>query len=426
MNILLLGSGGREHALAWKLSQSQLLKNLYIAPGNAGTAKTGTNLPLSADNFQDIRQAVLDYHIDMVVVGPETPLVNGIHDFFLADPDIRHVPVIGPVKQAAMLEGSKDFAKEFMNRHGIPTARHKTFDKSTLREGVDFLHTLNPPYVLKADGLAAGKGVVISKSIDEAVDELTRMLMDSKFGAASQKVVIEEFLTGIELSVFILSDGLHYVTFPEAKDYKKIGENDTGPNTGGMGSVSPVSFADDIFMQKVTQQVIMPTMAGLQTDGIEYKGFIFFGLINVDGNPYVIEYNCRLGDPETESVIPRLKNDLVQLFTAVANQSLHKETIHTDPRFAASVMLVSQGYPDAYVKGKVITGEELVSDSMVFHAGTVLNPETDEIITQGGRVMAITSLGLTMDEALKKSYNTISLINYDGKTYRHDIGFDLT
>ena len=425
MNILLLGSGGREHALAWKLAQSPLLTNLFIAPGNAGTSKVGTNLPLSLTDFEEIKLAVIAHHVDMVVVGPEDPLVNGIHDFFLADPVIHHVPVIGPVKKAAMLEGSKDFAKQFMIRHGIPTAKYQTFEKSTLLDGVKFLHTLRPPYVLKADGLAAGKGVIICKTLEEAIGELTGMLQESRFGAASQKVVIEEFLSGIELSVFILTDGKSYKLLPEAKDYKKIGEGDTGPNTGGMGSVSPVSFADASFMLKVEQQVILPTMNGLLAENIEYKGFIFFGLINVNGEPYVIEYNCRLGDPETESVIPRISNDLVQLLRAAGNQSLHMETITVDPRVAVSVMLVSKGYPDAYEKGKVISGEEQVTGSMVFHAGTRLNPETGQVVSNGGRVMAVTSYGETMEQALVKSYENTGKIDFEGKNFRKDIGFDL-
>ena len=426
MNILLLGSGGREHALAWKLAQSRLMTNLFIAPGNAGTAKVGTNLPLSVTDFAAIKLAVITHHINMVVPGPEDPLVNGISDYFLADPDLRNVAVIGPVKQAALLEGSKDFAKQFMNKYGIPTAMHRTFDKSTIADGVAFLRTLGPPYVLKADGLAAGKGVIICNSPDEAVSEFTHMLQDSRFGAASQKVVIEEFLDGIELSVFILTDGKSYLMLPEAKDYKKIGVGDTGPNTGGMGSISPVPFADDEFMRKIEQRIILPTMNGLLAEGIEYKGFLFFGLINVNGNPYLIEYNCRLGDPEAESVIPRLTNDLVRLFKAVADQSLHKETISIDPRVAVSVMLVATGYPGKYEKGKAISGEDQVTGSLVFHAGTALNPDTGMVISDGGRVMAVTSLGYTMQESLRKSYENVSKINFDGKNYRPDIGFDLT
>jgi phosphoribosylamine--glycine ligase len=426
MNILLLGSGGREHALAWKLSQSPLLSKLYIAPGNAGTSRIGTNLSLSLTDFSAIKSSVLTHFINMVVVGPEDPLVNGLHDYFLSDPAIRHIPVIGPSREAARLEGSKDFAKNFMNRHGIPTARHATFNASSLSSGIDYLRSLQPPYVLKADGLAAGKGVIICQTLPEAEEEFSGMLQDSRFGAASSQVVIEEFLSGIELSVFILTDGKSYLLLPEAKDYKKIGAGDTGPNTGGMGSVSPVPFADDIFMKKVEQQVILPTIHGLLAENIEYKGFIFFGLINVQGNPFVIEYNCRLGDPETESVIPRLKNDLVSLFKAVADQSLHKEVISIDPRVACTVMLVSKGYPDTYEKGKVISGEELVSGSLIFHAGTRLHAETNEVVSDGGRVIAVTSLYNTKEEALARSYKNADLINFEGKNFRPDIGFDLT
>jgi len=425
MNILLLGSGGREHALAWKLSQSPLLTNLYIAPGNAGTALSGKNLSISVNDFRAIKAAVLEYRIDMVVVGPEDPLVNGIHDFFLTDPDIKHIPIIGPVKKAAMLEGSKDFAKQFMIRHGIPTARYHTFDRSTIPQGLHFLKSLTPPYVLKADGLAAGKGVIICKTIEEAAREFSGMLEEERFGTASQKVVIEEFLSGIELSVFILTDGKNYKLLPEAKDYKRIGEADTGPNTGGMGSVSPVPFADELFMNKVEQQVIKPTIKGLLADEIDYKGFIFFGLIKVDNNPFVIEYNCRLGDPETESVIPRIQNDLVRLFNAVAHQTLETEIISVNPLTTATVMLVAQGYPNTYEKGMVITRQEQVEGSLVFHAGTKLNTDTGEAVANGGRVMAVTSYGKTMKEALSKSYGNAAKIDFKGKQYRKDIGFDL-
>ncbi len=425
MNILLLGSGGREHALAWKLTQSPLLTNLYIAPGNAGTAIVGINLPVSVNDFSAIKTAVLDYQVDMVVVGPEDPLVNGIHDFFLADPDIRHIPVIGPVKQAAMLEGSKDFAKRFMIRHHIPTARYETFSRSTISHGLLFLKSLQAPYVLKADGLAAGKGVIICKTIEEATREFTGMLEEERFGAASAKVVIEEFLSGIELSVFVLTDGKNYKLLPEAKDYKKIGEGDSGPNTGGMGSVSPVSFAGTAFMEKVEQQVIRPTIEGLLAEGIDYRGFIFFGLIKVGDEPFVIEYNCRMGDPETESVIPRLQNDLVQLLQSVARQSLDTETIMVDPQFTSTIMLVSNGYPDAYEKGKIVTGEEEIKDSIIFHAGTTFKPDTGETVSNGGRVIAVTSYGKTMEEALAKSYENAAKIQYEGKRFRTDIGFDL-
>ncbi len=423
MNILLLGSGGREHALAWKMVQSPLLTRLYIAPGNAGTAGMGINLSLSVTDFPAVKEAVLSHHIGMVVVGPEDPLVMGIRDYFLSDPEVLHVPVIGPAKQGAMLEGSKDFAKQFMIKYGIPTARYQTFIKNTLTDGIAFLGKLDAPYVLKADGLAAGKGVVICHSVEEATAELTAMLRDERFGAASESVVIEEFLHGIELSAFAITDGISYKILPEAKDYKRIGESDTGPNTGGMGSVSPVPFAGKAFMEKVETQVIRRTMEGLKAEGIHYTGFLFFGLMNVKGNPFVIEYNCRMGDPETESVVPRITSDLVALLQAVANGTLAAETITTDPRFATTVMLVSEGYPDAYEKGKLISGEEAVVGSMVFHAGTRM--EKDEVLTNGGRVMALTSFGETMQEALATSYLNVQKITFEGKCYRRDIGFDL-
>ncbi|MEI7661084.1 MAG: phosphoribosylamine--glycine ligase [Bacteroidota bacterium] len=425
MNILLLGSGGREHALALKLTQSPLLTKLYIAPGNAGTAKLGTNLPIGVNDFNSIKNAVLAYHIGMVVVGPEDPLVNGIHDFFLADPQLAGISVIGPAKKAAMLEGSKDFAKQFMIRHGIPTAAYKTFDKTTISSGVAFLKSLNPPYVLKADGLAAGKGVIICKTLEEAVAEFTGMLTEERFGKASLKVVIEEFLSGIELSVFIITDGKNYKILPEAKDYKKIGEGDTGPNTGGMGSVSPVPFAGDRFMQLVEQRVIRPTVDGLIEEGIDYKGFIFFGLIRVNGDPFVIEYNCRLGDPETESVIPRVRNDLVKLLQAVAGGSLDKETISVDPQTAVTVMLVAAGYPGTYEKGKIILGGDEAEGSMIFHAGTRIEETTGETVSNGGRVIAVTSLGNTMGDALLRSYANAEKVSFEGKYFRRDIGFDL-
>jgi len=424
MNILLLGSGGREHALGWKLAQSTKMDNLFIAPGNAGTAAIGKNISLSPNDFYAVRQFVLANNINMVIVGPEDPLVNGIHDFFLEDENLKNIPVIGPVRKAAMLEGSKEFAKQFMNRHNIPTAAYKSFTKDTLHEGIEFINNSRPPYVLKADGLAAGKGVVICPTSEEASAELHSMLMESKFGNASAKVVIEEFLKGIELSVFVLSDGKTYKLLPEAKDYKKIGEGDQGPNTGGMGSVSPVSFADKSFMDKVEQRIIIPTIEGLKKDNIDYKGFIFFGLINVDGNPFVIEYNCRMGDPEAESVIPRIQNDLVDLFLAVSSQQLEKEVILTDIRFTGTIMLVSKGYPDQYEKGKVITMKEGI-DSLVFHAGTKTDTESGKCVTNGGRVIAVASFGNTMEEALQKSYRNASKIEFEGKQYRKDIGFDL-
>jgi phosphoribosylamine--glycine ligase len=425
MNILLLGSGGREHAIGWKVSKSPKLETLYIAPGNTGTSTIGTNVPLSPNDFPSIRNFVLENNIGMMIVGPEDPLVNGIHDFFLNDIQLKNIGVIGPIKKAAMLEGSKEFAKQFMNRHKIPTASYKMFTKETLDEGIAYLNNSHPPYVLKADGLAAGKGVVICDTTEEAKKELHSMLMESKFGAASARVVIEEFLKGIELSVFVLSDGLTYKILPEAKDYKKIGEGDTGPNTGGMGSVSPVSFANQHFMRKVEERIIIPTIEGLKSENIDYRGFIFFGLINVDGDPYVIEYNCRMGDPEAESVIPRIQNDLVDLFLAVSGQKLEKELIQTDPRFTSTVMMVSKGYPDHYEKGKEITIKESISDSILFHAGTKTDPATGKTVTNGGRVIAVTSFGNSMKDALSVSYKNATKIEFEGKQYRKDIGFDL-
>ncbi len=423
MNILLLGSGGREHTLAWKLAQSPRLTSLFIAPGNAGTATTGTNLPIAVNDFPAIREACLRHQIGMVIVGPEDPLVNGIHDFFLEDPTLRNIPVIGPTRRAAMLEGSKDFAKAFLSTYNIPTAKYETFTAETLDQGITFLETLNPPYVLKADGLAAGKGVVICPTLEEASAELTTMLSDAKFGLASSKVVIEEFLKGIELSAFVITDGIHYRIFPEAKDYKKIGIGDTGPNTGGMGSVSPVPFAQGEFLAKVEQQVIRPTLEGLKAEGITYHGFIFFGLMNVNGIPYVIEYNCRLGDPETESVLPRIQTDFVELCQAVVNKTLDQVPMDLDPRYTASVMMVSEGYPGSYEKGKEITGLDNVSGSIVFHAGT--KTVDGKIVTNGGRVLAVTSFGETMEEALKKSYENAEKIQFEGKYFRTDLGFDL-
>lgn len=425
MKILLLGSGGREHALAWKLAQSPLLTKLYIAPGNAGTQQCGINVPIQVTDFPAIKAFVLHESISMVVVGPEDPLVKGIHDFFLADQEIYHVPVIGPKAVAAQLEGSKDFAKQFMMRHGIPTAAYQTFNQTTLEAGITYLRNSHPPYVLKADGLAAGKGVVICSDLDSAIEELKRMLIERKFGNASNEVVIEQFLSGIELSVFVLTDGKSYLLLPEAKDYKKIGEKDTGPNTGGMGSISPVPFADSVFMNKVIDRVIRPTMDGLQKDGIDYQGFIFFGLINVEGDPFVIEYNCRMGDPETESVMPRIESDFVALLQAVAQRNLHEQSISVSPHFATTVMLVSQGYPDHYEKGKVITGEETVEGSLVFHAGTAVDSSRLCVTTNGGRVIAVTSLGSSMQEALGKSNLNAQKIQYEGKYFRTDIGFDL-
>ena len=423
MNVLLLGSGGREHAFAWKLSQSKKLSKLFIAPGNAGTAQCGTNLNVSETDFEGIRKAVIENSIGMVVVGPETPLVLGIHDFFLADEKLKKIPVNGPKKDGAQLEGSKDFSKRFMLRNNVPTAKYETFTKETLEDGLKYLETLSPPYVLKADGLAAGKGVVIPDTLAEAKKELTEMLANAKFGNASAKVVVEEFLKGIELSVFVLSDGISYKILPSAKDYKRIGENDTGPNTGGMGAVSPVPFADEIFLEKVEKQIVIPTINGLKKEGIVYKGFIFIGLMNVNGNPFVIEYNCRMGDPETEVVIPRIKNDFLELLAAVASEKLSEIKIETDSRFATTVVLVSGGYPNDYEKEKVISGFSNVKDSITFHAGT--KQKDEKILTNGGRVIAVTSFGKTMDEALKKSFSNAEKINYDKKYYRKDIGKDL-
>ena len=425
MKILLLGSGGREHALAWKMAQSPLLTRLFIAPGNAGTASAGTNVKIAVQDFPAIRDFVLAEGIEMVVVGPEDPLVKGIHDYFLANDRLSRIPVIGPVQQSALLEGSKDFAKSFMMKHGIPTAAYRTFTKETLGEGLQFLASLAPPYVLKADGLAAGKGVIICPTREEASAELTSMLRDARFGEASRRVIIEEFLQGIELSAFVLTDGDTYLILPEAKDYKKIGEGDTGPNTGGMGSVSPVPFAGGEFMKKVEEQVIRPTLQGLKSEGLDYRGFIFFGLMNRNGDPYVIEYNCRMGDPEAESVLPRIKNDLVDLFIATSQRKLHTRKIEVDPRFAATVMLVSEGYPGEYEKGKSVTGLENVKESLLFHSGTAVGRESGSVVSAGGRVIAVTSFGASLKEALTASYRSAGMIQFEGKSYRRDIGFDL-
>jgi len=423
MNILILGSGGREHTIAWKIAQSNNCKDLFVAPGNSGTAQIATNIPVGVTDFDAIKKIVLENSISMVIVGPEDPLVLGIHDFFLHDDALKKVAVIGPQKAAAELEGSKEFAKEFLYKHNIPTAAYQSFNVSNVEEGYAFLETLKPPYVLKADGLAAGKGVVILNDLNEAKVELKSMLVDAKFGSASTKVVIEEFLDGIELSCFVLTDGKNYKILPTAKDYKRIGEGDTGLNTGGMGAISPVPFANEEFMKKIKERVVIPTINGLQKDNLPYKGFVFIGLIKVENDPFVIEYNVRLGDPETEVVLPRLKNDLVEVFQAVANQTLDKISIEIDERAATTVMLVSGGYPEAYEKGKVITGIENIEDSIVFHAGA--KQREGNIVTSGGRVMAVTSYGETYQEAIKKSYQNIEKLNFDKMNYRKDIGFDL-
>jgi phosphoribosylamine--glycine ligase len=423
MTILLLGSGGREHALAWKMLQSSKCSKLFVAPGNAGTAAIATNVSLNISDFEAIKTFAIQEKVDLVVVGPEDPLVLGIYDFFNNDSVLNHIPVIGPSKHGAQLEGSKEFAKEFLIKHNIPTAAYDSFTKDTVEKGCQFLETLQSPYVLKADGLAAGKGVLIIQDLEEAKTELRNMLVHQKFGSASAKVVIEEFLDGIELSCFVLTDGKNYKILPTAKDYKRIGEGDTGLNTGGMGAVSPVPFADALVLEKIETRIVKPTIAGLQKDNIEYKGFIFIGLINVKGEPIVIEYNVRMGDPETEVVIPRLKSDLVELFQAVATQTLNEVVLEIDERSATTIMVVSGGYPEEYDKGFEISGLEKIQDSIAFHAGTKLN--NNKVVTNGGRVIAITSFGANFQEAIKKSYQNIEKLHFDKMYYRKDIGFDL-
>jgi len=423
MNVLILGSGGREHALAWKIAQSPKLSSLFVAPGNAGTAAVAENLPIGVNDFQAIREAVLDREIQMVIVGPEVPLVNGIHDFFLADPALRHIPVIGPRKQAATLEGSKEFAKQFMGRHGIPTAAYKSFKADQLQEAYAYLETMKPPYVLKADGLAGGKGVIILDHPEAAREELKAMLQGDKFGEAGSRVVIEEFLSGIELSCFVLTDGLHYKVLPLAKDYKRIGEGDTGLNTGGMGAVSPVPFADSQFEEKIRDRIVKPTVEGLKKDNLPYLGFIFIGLIKVGDDPYVIEYNVRMGDPETEVVIPRIKSDLLEILHATVTRSLDGMKLDIDERAATTVVTVSGGYPGPYEKGKVILGLDHVEYAIPFHAGTT--QKDGKLLTNGGRVLAITAFGKNFREALENAYRNVEKIEFEGMYYRKDIGFDL-
>lgn len=423
MNILILGSGGREHTFTWKVAQSENCSKLFVAPGNAGTAKIANNVAINVNDFEKIKALVLAEDVKMVIVGPEDPLVNGVHDYFLADEELKDVIVIGPEKLGATLEGSKEFSKEFMFRHNIPTAAYQSFTAETVEKGYDFLETLKAPYVLKADGLAAGKGVLIINDLDEAKAALKEMLVDAKFGNASAKVVIEEFLDGIELSCFVLTDGKSYKILPTAKDYKRIGEGDTGLNTGGMGAISPVPFADEVLMQKVEDRIVKPTIEGLRKDNIPYKGFVFIGLIKVNNEPYVIEYNVRMGDPETEVVIPRITSDLVEVFNAVGNQTLDQIDLEVDSRAATTVMTVSGGYPEAYEKGKVINGIESIEDSIVFHAGTKLDGAN--VVTNGGRVIAVTSYGEDYKEALSTSYKNVDKISFEKMYFRTDLGFDL-
>ncbi len=423
MNVLVLGSGGREHTFAWKIAKSPICNRLFVAPGNSGTATIAKNLEIGVNDFQSIKKAVLKYDIRMVIVGPEDPLVRGIHDFFLNDPDLNNIAVIGPQKAAAQLEGSKEFAKEFLVRHQIPTAAYQSFTAHEIEKGYAFLETLSPPYVLKADGLAAGKGVLIVKDLIAAKTELKQMLLGSKFGAASAKVVIEEFLDGIELSCFVLTDGENYKILPTAKDYKRIGEGDTGLNTGGMGAISPVPFANEALMAKIESRIVAPTIEGLKTDKLPYKGFVFIGLIVVNNEPLVIEYNVRMGDPETEAVLPRLNTDLMEIFVAIKEQALYRIDIEVNPKTAATVVLVSGGYPGSYEKGHPIKGLESVENALVFHAGA--RNDGDKVVTSGGRVMAVTAFGNDYKAALSKSYQAISNINFQGMNYRKDLGFDL-
>ena len=423
MNVLILGSGGREHAFAWKIAQSKSLQNLYIAPGNAGTSLCGTNINIQVTDFDGIKNLVWEKDIDLVLVGPEEPLVKGIRDYFLNDEILKDVTLIGPGKDGAQLEGSKDFSKKFMMKYGVPTAKYATFTKDSINEGKKFLRDLSPPFVLKADGLAAGKGVLIIQNIAEAEKELESMLLESKFGKASSKVVIEEFLNGIELSVFVLTDGKSYKILPAAKDYKRIGEGDTGLNTGGMGAISPVPFADQEFLKKVEERIVIPTIEGLKKENIDYRGFIFIGLMNCNGNPFVIEYNCRMGDPETEAVIPRIESDFLELLDAVGRQELHEKSFEVKKEISATVVLVSEGYPGDYKKGITVNELPKTADSIIFHSGTKL--DADEVKTNGGRVFALTSFGQTISEACQKSFETADKIKYQGKYFRRDIGNDL-
>ncbi len=424
MKVLILGSGGREHAIGWKISESALLSRLYFAPGNAGTSSLGVNLPIEVDDFEEIKTFAIEVEIDMIIVGPEVPLVKGIYDFFKNDPQLKHIMIIGASKKAAKLEGSKNFAKGFMFRHNIPTARHQTFDQYTFNGGCQFINELKPPYVLKADGLAAGKGVVILGDAEKAKEELREILINKKFGTAGNNVVIEEFLHGVEMSVFVLTDGVNYEIMPEAKDYKRIGEGDTGPNTGGMGSISPVPFADKKLMAKIEEKIIKPTIGGLKKESMEYNGFIFFGLMIVDGEPFLIEYNCRMGDPETQSVMPRIKNDLLRVLAKMSKGELTDASIRFDSRSTATVVMVAEGYPDTYRKGDIIEGFSKVDQSFVFHAGTTTDSQNN-IITSGGRVLAITSYGKHLIDAVAFTYKSTKKIDYKGAYYRRDIGKDV-